>query len=250
MPKIVLTPDNREFLEKIGLRFSHQQRTMTLHKDSGFEPPLFSVAGLHGGTPVRTGAYCLLNGGSIANVDIGRYCSMANNIAIGFAEHPIDRLTTSTLGFSNDFQGWRTVTRSWERKNESKMQVKPFVDRPKTVIGNDVWIGQGAFLKAGVKIGDGAIIAAHACVVKDVEPYAIVGGVPARVLRYRFDEKIIERLQALRWWDYALTEFEGVDMADINQSISWLEDNIEKYEKLPNGFIAIDDLIDMLPNKG
>lgn len=248
MPKILLTPKNREIMDGIGLGFSTQIRTMTLHEDSRFEPPLACVASLHAGAPIRTGAFCLINGGSVAHVDIGRYCSLANNIAIGFAEHPVDRLTSSALGFApDDFKGWRTVARSWGRLDN--FEAKYFADRPKTVIGNDVWIGQGAFLKAGVTIGDGAIVAAHACVVKDVPPYAIVGGVPARVLRYRFDEKTIERLQALRWWDYVLTEFEGLDIADIGQSVSWLEDNIGKLEPLGNKFIGVNDLIDMLPDK-
>jgi acetyltransferase-like isoleucine patch superfamily enzyme len=247
MPKLLLTPTNRIVLDNMGLRFETQAASIGLHRNSRFEPPLLCVAGLHAGTAVRTGAYTVLNGGSIASAMIGRYCSIANNVAIGFAGHPTDRLTSSSLGVTDDFLGWASLTRNWGRG--VTLEPKPFEGRPQTRIGHDVWIGQGAFIRAGVRIGDGAVVAAHACVVKDVPPYAIVGGVPARIIRYRFDEKIIARLRALRWWDYALTEFGGVDLTDIAQSLGWLEDNLPGMEKLPPGGILVRDLVGMLPDQ-
>ena len=75
------------------------------------------------------------------------------------------------------------------------------MEQPKTIIGNDVWIGDQCFIKAGVKVGDGAVIGAHAVVTHDVPPYAIVGGVPARVIRYRFDEETINSLLNSEWWN-------------------------------------------------
>ena len=73
----------------------------------------------------------------------------------------------------------------------------------KTIIGNDVWIGQRVVVKSGCRIGDGAVVGAGAVVTKDVPPYAIVGGVPAKVIRMRFSEDIIERLKEIKWWDYS-----------------------------------------------
>jgi len=70
------------------------------------------------------------------------------------------------------------------------------------VIGNDVWIGYGVTILSGVTIGDGAIVAANSCVVKDVPPYSIVGGVPAKVIKYRFDDETIGKLLKIRWWDW------------------------------------------------
>ncbi|MGB0498557.1 MAG: CatB-related O-acetyltransferase, partial [Rubricella sp.] len=92
---------------------------------------------------------------------------------------------------------------------------------------NDVWIGARAIIMSGVTIADGAIVAAGAVVTKDVEPYAIVGGNPARVIRYRFEQRVIERLMALSWWDWdharigeALPDFRALDV----------EAFLEKYE--------------------
>ena len=85
------------------------------------------------------------------------------------------------------------------RKNFSEI---PYESSRQVIIGNDVWIGAGACILSGVKIGDGSIIGARAVVTKDVEPYTIVAGVPARELRKRFDKKIIERLLEIKWWDW------------------------------------------------
>ena len=99
--------------------------------------------------------------------------------------------------------------------------LKSFILHPATqflakpvAIGHDVWIGQRATLQSGITIGDGAIVAAQAMVTDDVPPYAIVGGVPARIIRMRFPEPLIERLQALRWWRYGMDVLHPLDVRD------------------------------------
>jgi len=94
------------------------------------------------------------------------------------------------------------------------------------VIGNDVWIGYEAVVMSGVKIGDGAIIGTRAVVTKDVPPYTIVGGVPARPIRKRFDDAVIERLEALRWWDWdeekirrSIPAIQAGDLAALERSV-------------------------------
>ena len=88
------------------------------------------------------------------------------------------------------------------------------------VIGNDVWIGYEAVIMAGVHIGNGAIIAARAVVTKDIPPYTIVGGVPARLIRKRFDEEVIRELETLKWWDWSAEKiqrcFPYIRKGDIN----------------------------------
>ena len=124
---------------------------------------------------------------------IGKFCSIACGAKFLFnsANHAMASL--STYPFPLFFEEWDldrgNVTDSWDNRGD-------------IVIGNDVWIGYEAVILSGVHIGDGAIIGARAVVTRDVEPYTIMGGVPARPIRKRYDEETIQRLLALRWWDF------------------------------------------------
>ena len=99
-------------------------------------------------------------------------------------------------------------------------RTKKYSNERPVKIGNDVWIGRGAFIKGGVTIGDGAVIAAHAVVTKDVPPYAIVCGVPAKIIKYRFDCETIKELLDLKWWNYDLADFGELNWEDVKSSIS------------------------------
>ena len=124
---------------------------------------------------------------------IGKFCSIACGAKFLFTSgnHALQSLSTYT--FPIFFEEWgldpKDICRAWDNKGD-------------IVIGSDVWIGYEAVILSGVTIGDGAIIGTRAVVTKDVPPYTIVGGVPARPIRKRFDEKTIEKLEALRWWDW------------------------------------------------
>ena len=121
---------------------------------------------------------------------IGRYCSIAAEVRfiMNGGNHPTTWLTTYPFPIFGG--GWESAMPSvWPARGD-------------TVVGNDVWIGYGAIVMPGVRIGDGAIIATASVVTKDVPPYAIVGGNPASLLRYRFEERIIARLLAVRWWEW------------------------------------------------
>lgn len=138
--------------------------------------------------------------GNHSSIDgvIGRYCSIANNVCTVNGTHPTKGfVSTHPSFFSTKKQAGFTYV------SEDSFQELTFADneRHHVVIGNDVWIGYGAILLGGIKIGNGAIIAAGALVNKDVEPYAIVGGVPAKLIRRRFTEEQIEELQQMKWWD-------------------------------------------------
>lgn len=124
---------------------------------------------------------------------IGKFCSIACGAKFLFnsANHALGSL--STYPFPIFFEEWgldvEAIPRAWDNKGD-------------IVVGSDVWIGYEAVVLAGVTIGDGAIIGARAVVTKDVPPYTIVGGVPAKPIRRRFDEATIEKLLDLRWWDW------------------------------------------------
>lgn len=124
---------------------------------------------------------------------IGKFCSIACGAKFLFASANHTQTSVSTYPFPIFFEEWDLdigdVTLAWDHKGD-------------IVIGNDVWIGYEAVVMAGVTIGDGAIIGARAVVTKDVPPYTIVGGVPARKIRRRFSDNVIARLLELKWWDW------------------------------------------------
>ena len=126
-------------------------------------------------------------------LNIGSFCSIACGAKFIFtsANHSLGSL--STYPFPIFFEEWgldaKNITDAWDNKGD-------------ITVGNDVWIGYEAVILSGVTIGDGAIIGARAVVTKDVPPYTIVGGVPAKPIRRRFSDEVVEQLQRLRWWDW------------------------------------------------
>ncbi|GLT20549.1 hexapeptide transferase [Vibrio zhanjiangensis] len=123
---------------------------------------------------------------------VGRYCSLAHGISFMGVQHPIERFTTSPITYEKSF---------YDDLGIDKVDIP---DTDETHIGHDVWIGQNVTVKKGVKIGNGAIVACNSVVTKDVEPYSVVGGIPARLIKYRFSKDRIERLQKSLWWNYDL----------------------------------------------
>lgn len=191
------------------------------------------------------GAYSYLGGREtlVRHVGtIGRFCSIASNIVAGQVEHPVDLLSTSGVltGVSHnwpDVAAFHSRNQAWVAKAEQRAHESLARRADRIRIGNDVWIGEGAFLRRGVTIGDGAVIGSRAVVAADVPPYAIVGGVPARVIRYRFDEATIERLLASQWWAYGLNALEGVDFTDMARALDRIETNIGNGAPLYTGII-------------
>lgn len=125
----------------------------------------------------------------IIQCEIGNFCSVANRVIIGGAMHPIDYVSTSPVFYNAD---------SGTGRHLGSLNVE---HTKTTHIGHDVWVGSRAIVLQGVTVGNGAVIGAGAVVTKDVPPYAIVAGCPARIIRYRFDEETIENLQQSEWWN-------------------------------------------------
>ena len=136
---------------------------------------------------------------SVSNTDIGAFCSIANYCLIGGGKHTIDTVSTSPV-----FHAGRNLFNT----HFSKV---PKPEAQRVYIGNDVWIGQMAFIKEGVHIGDGAVIGAHAVVTHDIPPYAIVVGNPGKIVRYRFPENIVKQLLEIKWWNMSESEIRRIE---------------------------------------
>lgn len=124
----------------------------------------------------------------VVNCEIGSFCSIANGFIAGGAKHPLEWLSTSPVFY--DVSGGTNY-------HLGHLTIEPTV---RTYIGNDVWIGSRAIILQGVHIGTGAVVGAGAVVTKDVPPYAVVAGCPAKIIKYRFDSDIICRLLKSEWW--------------------------------------------------
>lgn len=157
---------------------------------------------------------------------IGKFCSISHQVFIGTSQHPTNLLTTHTFTCNKENP---TIDYLIKVPEYNLIDFSQKICKPIT-IGNDVWIGLRAIIMDGVKIGDGAIIAAGAIITKDVPPYAIVGGVN-RIIRERFSPNVVEKLLKLKWWDKPIDFIEKLPFADIEQCIELLE-NYEKEEKI------------------
>lgn len=158
------------------------------------------------------GDYTYVDVSRIMNTTIGNFCSIGHSCRIGTRQHP-SRIFVSTSPIFYSVDNGCKMTFVKENLFEESKQIE---------IGNDVWVGLNSIILDGVKIGDGAIIGAGAVVTKNVDDYAIVGGVPAKLIRYRFEKQQIDFLKSFKWWD---------------KDIKWIEKNHES-------FINIDDFIE------
>jgi len=155
------------------------------------------------------GAFSSANSVLPVNTIIGRYSSIAQNVNRMQGSHPTTRFTTSMLTYSRSVDAFNDYLT--DTANTFERVPNPIPNGSPVIIGNDVWVGQDVrFAPTGITVGDGAVIAGGAVVTKDVPPYAVVGGVPARILKFRFSSSVIEQLMNLKWWQYGFGDFHGV----------------------------------------
>ncbi|MGA8851629.1 MAG: CatB-related O-acetyltransferase [Aeromicrobium sp.] len=186
------------------------------------EPPVAFLGRFGFNSSTRVGAFTYLYSGLAVWVgSIGRYCSIAGKIRIGDHEHPTDWLSSSAFQYNEERFSFHPAGLSTRIPEEAC----DFRGEP-PVIGNDVWIGSGVTILRGVTIGDGAVVASSAVVTKDVAPYAIVGGVPARLISHRFDAQTIAELLDLQWWRFSPAQLNGVPFNDIHAAIAEVRQRI------------------------
>lgn len=128
---------------------------------------------------------------ALHDVEIGKYCSISRNVRIGLGRHPVHLPSSNSIFYAH-------------KKNEVRSDwvgAVDFEEHQSTKIGNDVWVGEYVTIPGGVTIGDGAVVATRAVVTRDVPPYAVVAGVPAKIVKYRFPPDTVEALLKLAWWD-------------------------------------------------
>lgn len=161
---------------------------------------------------VKIGAYSFFRNGIISSdVIIGRFCSLGENIHIGVnaQAHPVGWVSTHPFQYDRSF-------------DNTPIRLSYQASQRVTSIGNDVWIGEGVLIMEGVTIGDGVIVAARAVVSKDVEPYTVVGGVPAKIIRVRLSKSIADKLLEKKWWEYSLDDMQEMSFDKPDEFIAQL----------------------------
>lgn len=190
------------------------------------EPPVRFQGRFRFSHRTRIGAFTYFYEGTAHRcASIGRYCSVATGVRIGDRDHPTDWLSSSPFQYQTSRFAFSRMADSYDHIAKRSGPYTFDNDGPR--IGNDVWIGARVTILRGLTIGDGAVVAASAIVTKDVPPYAIVGGVPARIIRFRFDEATVDRLLELRWWRFTPNQLSGVPFDDVDRAIEEIERRID-----------------------
>lgn len=183
------------------------------------------------------GRYSVIRGGRMAAI-IGDYCSIAPDVMIGEGNHPTPWLGTSGLFYQKNKYGFFAESRNFPIQAWNDNKQSP-------IIRHDVWIGAGVKIMRGVTIGTGAVVAANSIVTKDVPPYAIVGGAPAKVIKYRFDDTLIEAIIKSKWWAYDLSVIKKVDFTNPQKALAQLSEIEEKPLAERHKFILTNDSLEL-----
>jgi phosphonate metabolism protein (transferase hexapeptide repeat family) len=160
-----------------------------------------------------TGQFCFLQ-----NVEVGKFANIAAMVRIGPTNHPMERPTLHHFTYRREMYGF---------DNKDDDEFFKARESRKTFIGHDTWIGHGVIIMPGVKIGNGAIVGSGSVVTKDVEPYTVVVGTPAKPLRKRFNDEIVRKLESIKWWDWSYEKIKE----NFNDFLLDIDTFVEKHYK-------------------
>ena len=217
----------RVFLSHSGAPRWAEGEIIVLRRDCAIEPYAQFYVG--NWLPRAMGCFSYSHSAFTQMIGVGRYCSIARDVAWMGASHPMEWASTSPFFYDPEVAAARSF-RALHDPEPPALPEWPGAESRETQIGHDVWIGEGAMIGRGVTIGDGAVIGARTLVLKDVPPYAIVVGHPARVLRMRFPEPLVERFLALKWWRYAPNALSRLAVTEPERFLDELEDLISRRE--------------------
>lgn len=211
-----LLADNRVFLMVPNMS-SYKDSGRTYPDDSMIDVPdgivLESYSTFWSGSGrqlVSMGAFSYTGSTLHPSMSVGRYTSIAAGLKVMGNRHPLERVSTSPAFYTRAL-----MMQTFEDDYKAASNFTPFSHHPGTItIGNDVWIGENVTFGHGVTVGDGAVVASNAVVTKDVEPYSVVGGVPAKPIKSRFPIDVVVDLMRLQWWDYSPASISDIDMTD------------------------------------
>lgn len=209
--RILFSPSKLfSFIKKTIIEYSNKDKKLKLSLFVGIHNCKFGLNNFIGTnvTIINTslGDFTYINSNSqILNVRIGKFCSIGMNVQIGLGKHPINFVSTHPSFYSNNKE-FKTFA--------DKMY---FQEYGEILIENDVWIGNNAIILDGIKIGNGSIISTGSIVTKDVLPYSIVGGIPAKIIKFRFSEDQIEKLLYFQWW---------------NKNLEWVQSNYKYFHNI------------------
>lgn len=165
-------------------------------------------------------------GSTLINVKMGRFCSLADNISVVLGNHPTEKFVSTHPAFYYDTESQIGFTFHRGKPIYDGIYKMPEGEEKfHVVIGNDVWIGSHVQLLGGITIGDGAVIASGAVVTRDVEPYSVYGGVPAKLIKYRFKPAVIDRLLLSKWWEKPVEDIacHYKDYCDVQNFLSKMD---------------------------
>jgi len=210
----------KEFLRDSGIFFAvHNSDPFTDDRVLQFDEhtKIESCCGILGGIylpEIGSGSYSWSH--IPGELRIGRYCSLAEGIELVGIRHPIESLTTSSIQYDTQF----SLCQYYKQRLGGKIGGVPNPQKSNVVVENDVWIGAGVSIARGITIHTGAIVATKSVVVKDVPPYAIVGGNPAKIIKYRFSEDIIKALLDSEWWLVSPQELSSYDRSSPDKFLA------------------------------